>query len=118
MRIPDATQDWRMALDFSAGKGHRARRSRQSLENDRNFLRYHPRKTAEKRLQEAYEGLEKRVKERTAELTELNLALLKEIRERKSAEERLIQGERLRAIGEMSAGVAHNLNNLFKFSQV
>jgi len=35
-----------------------------------------------------------------------------DITERKSAEEALIQSERLRALGEMAAGVAHDFNNL------
>ncbi len=60
------------------------------------------------------EDLEARVEQRTAELTEANTRLQKEMAERKKAEDKLVQSERLRAVGEMSAGVAHNINNLIQ----
>ncbi|MBI5570838.1 MAG: response regulator [Desulfomonile tiedjei] len=67
------------------------------------------------RLSQKYqEELEKRVERRTAELTEVNVRLRKEMKERKRAENMLIQSERLRAVGEMSAGVAHNMKNLIQ----
>ncbi|MEJ2717346.1 MAG: ATP-binding protein [Deltaproteobacteria bacterium] len=60
------------------------------------------------------QDLKKRVKERTTELEKTSRRLQIEISERKKAEERLIQTERLRAVGEMSSGVAHNLRNLLQ----
>jgi signal transduction histidine kinase len=60
------------------------------------------------------EDLEKRVRERTSELQELNIALQKEMMGRKRTEAMLVQSERLRALGEMSAGVAHNIKNLLQ----
>ena len=48
-----------------------------------------PRREAEERLQQAYEDLERKVQERTAELAEANEQLRREIEERKLAEEAL-----------------------------
>ncbi|MDM8554022.1 PAS domain S-box protein [Desulfococcaceae bacterium HSG7] len=69
------------------------------------------RKEAEKALQKAHNGLEQRVKERTAELYE-------EIKERKHAETalktthaQLLHAEKLSAIGNLSASIAHEFNN-------
>jgi len=58
--------------------------------------------------------LEKRVEERTAELTASNKRLHQEIAERKKAEGLLLQTERLKAVGELAGGVAHNFNNLLQ----
>jgi signal transduction histidine kinase len=77
----------------------------QDLTNERKLLH----------LSRKYQDeLQKRVEERTAELTEANAKLQKEMMERKRAEDLLVQSERLRAVGEMSAGVAHNLKNLIQ----
>ena len=65
-----------------------------------------------KELREARDELEQRVSERMAELEALNERLQKEAAERKRFEEELIRLERLRALGELAAGVSHNLNNI------
>jgi len=49
------------------------------------------RRRTEQALQEAYDELERRVEERTAELSKANIALEQEIRERKEVEEQLKQ---------------------------
>jgi PAS domain S-box-containing protein len=76
------------------------------------------RKQVEEALRIAREGLELRVRERTAELLQANDTLLKEIAERKRAEEQLqhhqealFQREKLAAMGSLLANVAHELNN-------
>jgi PAS domain S-box-containing protein len=76
------------------------------------------RKQVEEALRIAREGLELRVRERTAELLQANESLLKEIAERKRAEEQLqhhqealFQREKLAAMGSLLANVAHELNN-------
>lgn len=51
------------------------------------------RKQAEEALQESYDGLERRVGERTAELLQVNQQLTREVKERKRAEEVLSESE-------------------------
>jgi PAS domain S-box-containing protein len=76
------------------------------------------RKQVEEALRTVREGLELRVRERTAELLLTNESLLKEIAERQRAEdqlqeqqEALFQREKLAAMGSLLASVAHELNN-------
>lgn len=68
-------------------------------------------------LARANAELERRVADRTASLTETNLALRREIRERQEAEAalrraqaELVQAGKLSALGKMSAGISHELN--------
>lgn len=68
-------------------------------------------------LQQANEQLEERVTARTAELTEANAHLLREIEERKRAEvalrhtrSELVHAAKMAALGQMSAGINHELN--------
>ena len=60
-----------------------------------------------------YQGqLEKLVSERTAELIESNKQLKIEIDEREKIQQKLIRAQKMEAIGTLSAGVAHDLNNI------
>ncbi|SNS29829.1 sensor histidine kinase [Tropicimonas sediminicola] len=61
--------------------------------------------------------LERRVRERTAELSATNAALRRQVEERKAAEAALkraqadlVQAGKLSALGQMSAGISHELN--------
>ncbi len=61
--------------------------------------------------------LERRVQDRTADLQALNADLRREVAERKAAEQRLqkaqdelVQAGKLSALGQMSAGISHELN--------
>jgi len=68
-------------------------------------------------LQTAYAELNERVAERTADLSEANVLLTKEVSERTRAEQdlraahdELIQASKLAALGQMAAGITHELN--------
>ena len=75
------------------------------------------RKEHEAALQEAYDQLELRVAERTSDLLDSNRRLTREIgehrrteRELSRARDELIQAAKLAAIGQLSAGINHELN--------
>lgn len=65
---------------------------------------------AQTELQLAHGQLEKLVDERTAELRSTNAELKRQIAQRLKAEDELVQAGKLAALGQMSAGISHELN--------
>lgn len=72
---------------------------------------------AQEQLKKAYDELELKVSERTQALVQTNEKLQKEIKERekatynlKKAQDELIQATKLAVIGQMAAGITHELN--------
>ena len=61
-----------------------------------------------KRLQESYAGLEQKVVQRTAELS-------KSLSELRAAQDRLVQTEKLASLGQLTAGIAHEIKNPLNF---
>jgi two-component system, cell cycle sensor histidine kinase and response regulator CckA len=77
-------------------------------------VRFHirQREQFEDALQQSNLALEKRVRERTAELEAANAHLQEEIRNRRDLQEKLEQRRKMEAVGNLAAGVAHDLNNI------
>ncbi|MBI2381356.1 MAG: hypothetical protein HYV16_11445 [Gammaproteobacteria bacterium] len=73
------------------------------------------REQAEQRLKDINEGLETEVQDRTRCLARANDSLLSALAELKSAQNQLMEAEKFAAIGQLSAGVAHEINNPIAF---
>lgn len=79
-----------------------------SLENARL---YETLSIAKDQLEEYSHTLEDKVKKRTEELNENNIYLSETIKKLQSTQAQLIQTEKMSSLGQMVAGIAHEINN-------
>lgn len=63
-------------------------------------------------LMNSHDELEQRVEDRTAELSRVVAQLTQEIADREAIERRLVQAQKMEALGKLSGGIAHDFNNL------
>jgi len=69
----------------------------------------------ERMVKEQNQVLESKVKERTEALEAQNESLESALQELKVAQDQLVQNEKLASIGQLTAGIAHELNNPINF---
>jgi signal transduction histidine kinase len=69
-----------------------------------------------KRLSGLINGLESRVKKRTAALQKSNERLQLEMQQRKELETQLVHAQKMEAVGQLASGIAHEINSPSQFA--
>ncbi|WMC12403.1 ATP-binding protein [Oceanimonas pelagia] len=64
----------------------------------------------ERELQQAHATLERRVEQRTQQLTDSNRRLKQEVEQHRQTQNQLVQAAKLAVLGQLSAGINHELN--------
>ena len=80
-----------------------------------NALLYDNLTVANSQLEEYSQTLEQKVQERTQQIEEKNSRLHKTLQELKHTQIQLIQTEKMSSLGQMVAGIAHEINNPVNF---
>ena len=88
---------------------------RQRKAIDREKLKTREEEEQKKMMASLKDQLEVQVQERTAELTRQKEELMKTLDELKSTQSQLIQSEKMASLGELTAGIAHEIQNPLNF---